>query len=81
MISFFLLIAACRAEIYAQIDFYPDPLDESAFHMTRIRNRRSSTKIASIGNQAKLQLFESGTRFSEAKVSSKFKAFRRKVFN
>ena len=66
MISLLLLISACQAEISAQVEFYPDSLNESTFHMTRIRNRRSL--IASIGNHAELKLFNSGTIFPAANV-------------
>ena len=66
MISLLLLMAACQAEISAQVEFYPDSLNESTFHVTKIRNQRSLT--ASIGSQAELKLFKSGINFSKINV-------------
>ena len=68
MISLLLSIAACQAEISAQVELYPDSLNESTFQMTKIRNQRSL--IASIGNQAELKLYNSGTHFSKANAKS-----------
>ena len=81
MISLLLLIAACEAAISAQVEFHPDSLNDSTFHLRRIRNRRSASITALIGSEAKLKLFDSGVNFSEAKVYNKLQAFRRKVLN
>ena len=66
MISLLLLITAGQAEISAKVEFYPDSLNESTFHVTKIRNQRSLT--ASIGSQAELKLFKSGISLPKASV-------------
>lgn len=70
MISLFLIIAACQAEIAADVELYQDLLNDNWFHVAKVRSQRSSI-VASIGKEAELKLYKSGAK-NEATVSLKF---------